>query len=550
MSECRHEDDSYYEFIVESDHTDMEAPSDLKGWNEKEEVLECTRECGSDDFCVFHQDLSVENREQVREQLLSELKKETSRPFLLAGASLCRLIIEDITVNRPVWIVGSKFSNRFELDNIEFEDVLIADQSTFSDLTDFKNVKFQDKVSLQDSEFVSQSEFHLTEFAEGANFTDTVFKESCLFDRVKSQGSCEFKYTTFSEETQFASCRFEKDTNFYGAEFESEAKIAKARDVEQVDAQVNSETRFDGDVIFKEVNFQQNARINIKFKGDVNMSQADFGGCDLSGVDLSGANLEDANLSNTILYEADLRGCRLMGCDLNDARLNRNTQFLGNPDSEAIKGYDYSIKSIIDAKRCYYDPKAEYRDDQGENSDNELRNKARTVYRELQELGKSASHSQLQTRCFVRRKDMGKDQYWEDIWSIESGYTQPIVATARWLRAKFSRIIMLYGESPWRVLLWSLITILGFAVSYITFGLIENSNGVVQIGILSMFTNPAEYFSTLVGSVYYSALIFTNLSFGRYSPVGLGTYATAIETTIGLTMLALFFFVLGRRASK
>jgi hypothetical protein len=65
-----------------------------------------------------------------------------------------------------------------------------------------------------------------------------------------------------------------------------------------------------------------------------------------------------------------------------------------------------------------------------------------------------------------------------------------------------------------------------------------------------MFTRPIEYFGTLIDSIYYSALIFTNLSFGGYSPVGVGTYATAIETTIGLTMLALFFFVLGRRASK
>lgn len=550
MSECRHEDDSYYEALLDSDHIDVQSPSELDGWNEEEGVLECTRESENNDFCVFHQDLTVENREEVREKLLSELKKETDEPFLLAEATLCRLIIEDITVTRPVWIVGTVFTNRFELSNVEFNSVLVTDQSQFDDLTSFNNVKFQDHASLQDVDFMSESEFHLTEFAEGAEFTDTVFHESCLFDRLKSQDDCTFKYTTFSEETQFASCRFGGFTNFYGAEFESETKLARVRDVEQIDAQVNSQTRFDGDVKFREVKFHQNATIDIKFKGKANMSQANFENCDLSNVDLSGSNLEDSNLSNTILYDTDLRGCKLMGCDLDNARLNRNTQFLGDPEAEAIKGYDHSIKSIIDTKRCYYDPKAEYREAQSEESDNELQNKARTVYRELQELGKSESHSQIQTRCFVRRKDMEKDRYWEDIWSMESGYSQPIVATARWLRAKFSRIIMLYGESPWRVLLWSLITILGFAISYTTFGLIENSDGVVQVSVLSVFTNPTEFFTALLGSIYYSALIFTNLSFGRYSPVGLGTYATAIETTIGLTMLALFFFVLGRRASK
>lgn len=550
VSECKHQDDTYYEFLVESEHTDIEEASDLEGWNESEDVLECKRESGDNDFCVFHEELNVENREEVRNELISELKIDKEEPLLLSEATLCRLIIEDITVSRPVWIIGSTFENRFELNDIEFEDVSIFDNCEFKDITSFTGTKFHEYASFEDVEYFSESEFESVEFGNGVNFNDSTFDESTVFDRMKVRGHCSFKYTSFIEETQFASCRFMDETNFYGAEFESQAKISKARDIEQVDAQVNSKTRFDKEANFGEVKFQQSARINVRFKDHVDLRGSNLEGCDLSNIELSGANLENANLSNTILYDADLRGCRLMGCDLSDARLNRNSKFLGNPQSQAVKGYDHSISSILENKRCYYDPNADYRDGDNEESDNELRNKARTVYRELQELGKSTSHSQLQTRCFVRRKDMERDRYWQDIWSLRSGYTQPIVSAARWLRAKFSRIVMLYGESPWRVLIWSLITIIGFALSYIMFGLIENSNGVVQVSISTLLDNPGEFFGTLVGSVYYSALIFTNLSFGRYSPVGAGTYATAIETTIGLTMLALFFFVLGRRASK
>lgn len=549
MSKCKHQDDTYYETLIESDYTGIDDASELDGWNKEEEVLECTRESGQKDFCVFHQELNVNNRQDVREELTEELEKDTEEPFLISEGSMCRLIIEEITVQRPVWIIGSTFDNRFELDNVDFEDIVILDESEFEDVTAFKSTNFYSPASLHNAEFLSEAEFHLCEFAGEMNLTDMKFKDTTLFDRMEVKGQCSFKYTTFVEEARFASCRFEDYANFYGVEFESETKIAKAREIEQVDAQVNAKTRFDGEADLKEIKFKQNARINVKFKDNINLRQSNLSNCDLSDVELCGANLENADLTNSILYDSDLRGCKLMGCDLSDARLNRNSEFLGNPSSESVEGHDHSVTSIIETKRCYYDPKADFRDEDSK-SENELRNKARTVYRELQELAKSTSHSQLQTRCFVRRKDMEKDRYWQDIRSVESGKSQPIVAGARWLRAKFSRIIMLYGESPWRVLFWSLFTILGFALSYITFGLIENSEGVVQVGLDTLLANPSEYFSTLLGSIYYSALIFTNLSFGRYSPVSLGTYATAIETTIGLTMLALFFFVLGRRASK
>lgn len=550
MSECKHQDDTYYEVLIESDHTDIEEKSELEGWNDNEDVLECTNESGDDDFCVFHSDLNIDNREKVRDKLTTELKKDTNEPFLLSEASLCRLILEDITITRPVWIIGSIFTNRFELTNVDFEDDIILEESEFDDIALLETVTFNSFTSFDRTEFNSEFESHKCNFTGVSHFKNVEFKDNTIIDRNKHQAPCYFDYATFKEETRFSSCRFMDNSSFHGAEFESETKIARARDIDDVSVEVNSKTTFDGDANFKEVKFKQNARINVKFKQNADLQQANFSNCNLSNVVFNGANLENADLTNCILYNADLRGCKLMGCEFDNSRLNRNTEFLGDPESDSAEGYDNSISSILSTKRCCYDPNANYTDGCENESEKELRNKAMTVYRELQELGKSTSHSQLQTRSFVRRKDMQKDSYWKDIFSFRSGKTQPLVASARWLRAKFSRVVMLYGESPWRVLFWSAISILVFAVSYITFGLIENGNGVVDVGISTILTDPSVFFNSLIGSIYYSALIFTNLSFGRYSPVGAGTYATAIETTIGLTMLALFFFVLGRRASK
>jgi len=100
MSECKHEDDSYYESIIRSDHTDVEAPSDLKGWNEEKEVLECTRECGSDDFCVFHQDRYWEDIWSIESGYTQPivatarwLRAKFSRIIMLYGESLWRFLL-------------------------------------------------------------------------------------------------------------------------------------------------------------------------------------------------------------------------------------------------------------------------------------------------------------------------------------------------------------------------------------------------------------------------------------------------------------------------
>jgi len=108
-----------------------------------------------------------------------------------------------------------------------------------------------------------------------------------------------------------------------------------------------------------------------------------------------------------------------------------------------------------------------------------------------------------------------------------------------------ARATLLYGESPWRVIVWSLGIILSFALLYPLGGWMKPSDGN-PITYAQIASNPVE----ILNSIYYSTLTYTALGFGDFQPVGLGRLLTTLETGLGAVMLALILFILGRRAAR
>ena len=102
-----------------------------------------------------------------------------------------------------------------------------------------------------------------------------------------------------------------------------------------------------------------------------------------------------------------------------------------------------------------------------------------------------------------------------------------LVAGARWGRSAVARAMLLYGESPWRVIAYSFITVLGFAILYPLGGWMQPQGGdpVTYDGLMSV----TEFGNAL----YYSTLTFTALGFGDFQPVGFGRVLTTIETSLG-----------------
>lgn len=91
---------------------------------------------------------------------------------------------------------------------------------------------------------------------------------------------------------------------------------------------------------------------------------------------------------------------------------------------------------------------------------------------------------------------------------------------------------MLYGESPKRVILSSLVTILGFTLLYQGVGELE----------------PAP---TSIGeTLYFSVITFTTLGYGDFHPAtGSTQFLASVESLVGALLMALLVFVLGRRAT-
>jgi len=366
-----------------------------------------------------------------------------------------------------------------------------------------------------------------------------------------------------------------------------------------------------GDGIFK--CFQSEGTVSFseaKINGNIDFSNAmlnsaDFCKADLTGVDFTAADLTEANLERGLfdrstLFEADLRGAKLNGAVFGDARIDGETQFLGNPLGEQVSSYTflgiltnscvvyddeyagpetntrpwllspflqllYGIHSLLVFLMNLVLPKPRERifapsensstvgtstandsvartDEQ--NQDVVNNDKAKSVYRALEELARKAARSELQSECFVRRQDVQKREYKT---KAQNGSSRQIrlIAGARYCRAKVARITLLYGESPWRVVMGSAGFVLFVALLY-PLGEWLRPTGSEPITYTRIFENPELFFESL----YFSTLTFTTLGMGDYEPIGFGQVLATANTTFGAILIALLVFVLGRRAAR
>jgi uncharacterized protein YjbI with pentapeptide repeats len=345
-----------------------------------------------------------------------------------------------------------------------------------------------------------------------------------------------FTGSTFRDDVKFVGTEFREGLQFHRVEFEKEAKFPYAEFYGFAQfqmAEFNEETIFTHSKFYEGPNF-----------ADISLESANFGAANLSEASFIGTNLnhtilEEAILSRATLFDADLRGAKLSGAVLGDVRLDEDTKFLGHPTNDSDTS-PHTISAIRSRPTCVYDPSYE------EDNEHADMDKAKSVYRALEELAGKAARTRLQARCFVRRQDLQKKEYWDVATNSRSSLEERLIAGARWSRARTAELVLLYGESPWRIIAWSLGIVTLFALLYPSFGLIELDN----IGVLT-WDAIRQQPSLLIDSFYFSTITYTALELGGFSPVrGWGQIATIIESGLGVVLLALLVFVLGRRAAR
>ena len=99
----------------------------------------------------------------------------------------------------------------------------------------------------------------------------------------------------------------------------------------------------------------------------------------------------------------------------------------------------------------------------------------------------------------------------------------------------FLKYIANYGESPMRVAINALFTIVVCAIIYRVTG-INSSDGVIY---------------SCSASIYFSVVTFTTLGYGDFAPLmGIGRFVAALEAVLGLFFSSLFLVTLVRRYGR
>jgi hypothetical protein len=265
---------------------------------------------------------------------------------------------------------------------------------------------------------------------------------------------------------------------------------------------------------------------------------ADFRGAHLTDADLTGADLTEADCPDATFRRADLSGATLEGAtmdqaDFFDADLS-DVRWYG-----AVFGSARANEGTVLDERCVYDPlaDADYDPDVDEDSPGpDPLTKAASTYQELESLCSENALLDAESRYFVRRQD------------IHTTHHRDERRWGRWLRARVSRAVVLYGESPFRVLGAGVAVVVGAALLYPLGLLRDGSTG--ELVTYPPPTQPVALAGTVLDSLYFSTLTFTTMTYGHFVPVGAGRFLTMVETAAGVILIALLVFVFGRRATR
>lgn len=279
----------------------------------------------------------------------------------------------------------------------------------------------------------------------------------------------------------------------------------------------------------------RNAKLNGANLQNADLTETDLREADLTDVDARGATFESANLENADLTRANLRNAsienaRLFEITFSDTHINEGTALGDRTVYETEEG-------LVGEEMPTPDDTEDIRSDTDEMTirQNEA---AAWTYRALQRLCRQNAQPQRTRWYYVREKEARRKQAW-----AAKDYPGAIKGEA-------SRWVMEHGSNPWRIVSFSALVIVLFAILYpLTGGLLDTA---VERAFGFRVETPADaprfYFGTVfLKSLYFSAVTFATLGFGDIQPIGAWARMLAtVETLMGSMLTALLVFVLAR----
>ena len=275
-----------------------------------------------------------------------------------------------------------------------------------------------------------------------------------------------------------------------------------------------------------------------------------FGPCNLSGGTFVRANFSQAHLSKSNLEGANFAYANLEGSRLSDCQI-RGAQFVGTRLFRA-KFRNNSFAGVIGLKKESFRglkwgwlPTYHMLEDFPDQCESMYRNLAN--YFAAEGLYDDASWASYRS-CIMKHRILSKRLSPSFLWAsdaVDSAIPEErtglrrfhfrrfgmrwIVSLWDWFQSLMLRVIMGYGEKPLRVVLNSILAIVGYAAIYHALPVIKDR--------------------TFPGAIYFSVVTFTTLGYGDLAPQGPFRLIAASEALVGMLLMGLFIFCLGRRSA-
>lgn len=248
--------------------------------------------------------------------------------------------------------------------------------------------------------------------------------------------------------------------------------------------------------------------------------------------DLSKANLFRANLQGASMFRVNLQGADLLKANLAGANLNEGNMVDANVLSANLDGV--RLERVEWGDRCLQEAEAyRKRKDGDREGAMETFLEAEEVYRTLRRCYDGAGRFEQAGHFF--RKEMTMRRMIMPRWSVDR------------LWSKMVDVFCAYGESPPRVIGFSLLLNVLCAVVYFAIG-VNGPDGSMAFDVdAGILANLKQYGNCL----YYSIVTFTTLGYGDVTPPeGILRPLAAVQAFTGAFMMAMFVAVFGKKMTR
>jgi len=307
---------------------------------------------------------------------------------------------------------------------------------------------------------------------------------------------------------------------------------------------------------------------------NITAPDADFSNSNISGSDFSGSMLQNTDFSGAIASQTDFDRTDLERARFTEAELFNSSFIHAKLYATTFAGIQLGDETKF-GKKVPYDPSFgsessffkrwvnniigrsynsssktpttnnETKREDSAKTNRETRTpplrKAITTYHSLEQICRSHGLPELEAHYFVRRQEMQRLQH------------RAKGRTIRKYRALLSRNILLYGESPERLILTATGIVSTAAFVYPLGGWLMNNGEPLRYpsnSVTTASTDLATYLSVYIESLYFSTVTFLTLGANNIQPIGFGRWLAVTETALGALLLALLVYVYGRRASR